>query len=237
VHFFKVLFVVLSISILSSCSILKFNSIEITDEAKNIINNINQDNSQKKPCKGTGTLKILTNSNIQTYNIAFASDAEKKIRIEFLTPLGLPAASLAYNGSKLYFKENSNMELKTYSSPDMVIKKILGFKVDTDFISHLFCGKTPLIDFNEAYLYKDYNNEELILRKNKLQQNLIISDFKSQQLIIFKKGDKNLYSVIKNENGNFIIKADKPFSKIIFEKKILSEFKNPPDDNIFVLTR
>lgn len=227
------------IFIFTSCSMTKpqISDMVVSPEAKALLKEIHDFNSLKNPCKGTGQVYITTNDRNVSYSIAYASDGIKKVRLEFLTPVGLPAAKVATDGKKIYFAEGSEQDIKKYSNPDRVFKKILGLPVKSEFISMLICGKIPLINFHKYSISQNHGVKTLILEKGNLTQTIVKTGTGFGKIIEFKKDDSPLYTFLTNDTGNFLIHSGNPFVKISFNRDIYVPVKNHNSNDIFILTR
>lgn|GEM_PF-6581151 len=229
------LFLLIS-SLLSSCGFKYHKDAEpkISDQAHNILKNINNINSKAVPLKGLAELRIESEENIKEYDIAYASDGKTKLRIEILSPLGMPVLTIAYDGDIIYFNEDGSPKIKTYSSPNKLIKKITNIDFNIQFLSELICSKIIFIDFNKAEIKKN----KLILSKNNIDQ--IISfdnDFSSGYQTSFSENGKKLYQVVFYGNKNFEIISSQNNTKLWFLKKTAEPLKNRQNSNIFRLTR
>ncbi|MGM0609017.1 MAG: hypothetical protein ACQESP_11420 [Candidatus Muiribacteriota bacterium] len=234
--FICIFFILLIPFFLSSCG-LKYNKDKapvITDSASEILNEIKSINTNAFALKGLAELRVKTDQYIKEYNIAYASDGNKKLRIEVLSPIGMPVMTITYDGKKIYFHEDKNSKIKTYSNPDKVIQKITNIDFNIKFICKLISSKIILIDFNKA----DAKKNTLILTENNIEQKISFDkDFSSGYKAFFKENNKDLFQVVSYKNNNFEIISLKNNTKLSFIKKTAVRLTNKKDSNIFRLTR
>ncbi|MDY0360932.1 MAG: hypothetical protein RBR08_05745 [Desulforegulaceae bacterium] len=234
--FFKKLFVLFFILFLCSCAAKTTGKKTfISEDADIFLKKISKINSSKIPLSGIGQLSLNNNGRINKFKIAFASDCEKKIRLEILSPAGLPAVSIAYDGDKLYFRENNGSKTRTFSNYKKVIKKITGVSPDIEVIAFLFCKKIPLINFTNADLITDKNTDILHIFSNNQHQTINLKKEGGFISVISYPQDKFIINMEKN--GNFELLSETTGNKICFYGSSYSSLKNEVLKNIFILTR
>jgi hypothetical protein len=193
-------------------------------------------NTARYPVRGTGELIITKDDTVQKLKSAFASDGINKIRLEILTPAGLPAVSISYDGNKLYFRENDGSKTKTFSNYKKVLKKVTGASPDIKLLSFLFTKKIPLIEFEKALTLEDSGNKILYLISDKEKQSITLKDSSSgffSEIIT----PEDRFIIDFKENGDFKIISEQTGSRILFTIHSSSKIKNEILKNIFILTR
>ncbi len=224
----------------NSCAEKKINPYPKNISAKlmEYILEIKNKNSLVKPLKGTGFLEIYSEKGLNTYNLAFASDGQKKFRIEILAPTGLPVLKIAFDGKKIYFSEN-NSKVKSYKKPEKILKKFLGFKIKPEILAFLLTGKTPLIEYDSGFVDIKNNLRELVLFNSlkKVSEKIIYSQPQNFKQIIFYKDNKKKYFINIKKNRAFVISSIKNNARITFFKSFSMEIKNINNNKLFILTR
>ncbi|MDY0132380.1 MAG: hypothetical protein RBR53_06890 [Desulforegulaceae bacterium] len=208
----------------------------ITQPAELFINEILSLNNSKFPSNGTGQLLVITNDKIQKYKIAFASDGQNSVRLEILSPLGLPALSIAYDGKKLYFRDNDGSNTKTFSNPSKVLKKTIGISPDLRIVSFLLTKKIFLIDFDNAFTNKISGETTLFLSSDRKKQSLTLKK-DSLGFLSEVKTREDKFTIDFKENGNFILISEKTGNKVFYSSESISKIENEMLRNIFTLTR
>jgi len=233
--FLKKLTLFLLVLFLCSCASKQVKKEFISENASFFLQEIININSSKGPSNGTGQLTIHNNGIIHKFKIAFASDSQKRIRLEILSPAGLPAISLSYDGNKLYLRENNGSAARSFSNYKKILKKITGVSPDTEIIASLLCRKIPLIEFNKAIVNSQSGSETLFLSSEKKIQSININNSNGFLSEISTEEDK--FFINFENNGNFLLASEKTGNKLLFSSSSFSPIKKEPSNNIFILTR
>lgn len=222
--------------LLCSCSAKSPSHKNVTPSADSFINQILSINSSRYPVTGTGQFIVNSENKTQKFKTAFASDGLKRIRLEILSPAGLPAVSIACDGEKLYYRENDGSSTRIFSDNKKILKKVTGISPDIRIISFLLAKKIPLIDFNQALTDETFDQEALFLFSEK-----------EKQSVVLKRSSKGFFSEIQTpedkfiidfeENGTFRLISEKTGGRILFSPGSHTPLKNELLKNIFILTR
>ncbi|MCB9480976.1 MAG: DUF3261 domain-containing protein [Desulfobacteraceae bacterium] len=233
--FFKKTLFFLLILLLCSCASKQIKKEFISENANIFLQKIIDINSSKGPSNGTGQITVENNGRVHKFKIAFASDSRKKIRLEILSPAGLPALSLSYDGSKLYLRQNNGSKPKSFSNYKKILKKITGVSPDSEIIASLLCRKIPLIEYSNAILNSDSSSETLFLSSENKKQSINIH--KSNGILSEISTEEDKFLINLENNGNFLLVSEKTGNKLLFSSSSFSPLKNEPHKNIFILTR
>lgn len=226
------------IFLITSCTLS--NNVKIpenTAESSKVISEIQKFNSAKKPCKGITYISIATNNRLRSFKTAFASNGKDKIRLEILSPAGLPALSIAYTGKDIYISENNGKRIKKYSYSNSVTEKILGFPFDLKILSCLLCSKIPIEGYTKSYVNKSEGKTELTLKKKSSSKKIIYSTLSGQKTILVSENKEDKYKIDIDKNKNFFINAVDKNIKISFIMENIMQIKNMNNSDIFMLTR
>jgi len=115
---------------------------------------LTQRNRDLKTFKGIGSVRFKENETLQTLRAAWMGECPKKFRIEALSALGQPMASLAGDGEWIYYRSHARQQFRKepYGSG---FHRVLSIPVDPEELVSLLCGKLPEISFHEATLVQN----------------------------------------------------------------------------------
>ncbi|MBU4343884.1 MAG: DUF4292 domain-containing protein [Proteobacteria bacterium] len=163
--------------LLSACtgiSGIKSSVSEDLHEAANLLLSLKNKNNELKTFKGTGKVTFWEKGKKGLIsNIAWVGSEPDKIRFAMRSLSGQPVASLACDGTWLYFLSHNDQRFYKKPSKNSTLKKFISIPIRSSDIVSILAGRIPVAEHDSAMIKKNRSKDGYLLVLKKDWQNVV----------------------------------------------------------------
>ncbi len=186
-------------------------------EAVSALSLIQQRNDEVKPFKGIGKISVWNSDGSQTSRAAWLGSPDGRLRVEFLSLPGQPAAKLIIDGSSYSFLSQIDGRLYRESCADPDLEKVTGVSIKASEVITFLGGGIPVYEYDSVFFEQSEPDGRfvLIFKKNWLGvvEKICFNGSEIEKIEIFR-WDKVAYQAefnnIRNVSGHYV-----PFNLVI----------------------
>lgn len=124
-------------------------------------------NSDIHQFKGIGHLRMQTNDQTLSGRVAWAAEMNKKLRVEWLNPMGQPLTRLAADGQTILLYSINDTQLHRLKQSESALSSVLHMPVGIEELTALLVGQLPVPDHVAAWMTVDNGDKQTIELKNR----------------------------------------------------------------------
>lgn len=200
--------VLISLALISGCGTLRPKPDPALDKlARGLATEVRSQNQEIESSKGTGWVKLETDTRRDIFNIAWAAVSPNKLRITFLAS-GHPFETIVASGKEVTFISHAGEHnLHTTATPDPDLKKFIQIPVKLSELIAILLGRIPVNPFDQAWFEGSITCPSPILLKQNwkptLQKIQTDPDGMVQQLFFLDQNSALIYDITYLEHQPF----------------------------------
>ncbi len=144
--------VLISLALISGCGSLMPKPDPALDKlARGLATQVRSQNQDIESSKGTGWVKLETDTRQDIFNIAWAAVSPNQLRITFLVS-GHPFETIVASGKQVTFiSHTGEHDIHTTATPDPDLKKFIQLPVKLSELIAILLGRIPVHRFDQAW--------------------------------------------------------------------------------------
>lgn len=151
-------------------------------EARQRLFELSRTNEGLRSFKGLGKIRITHEDASRNIRLAWVGATGGKLRLEFLSVLGQPIATLASDGQWLFIHSYARQRFYKTKVSGAELKNLIGIPISSQDVIDLLTGHPPVRSYHHAALFRDATWPGMIIelktRWGNLSERLYLSDAK-----------------------------------------------------------
>jgi|GEM_PF-2976423 len=130
------------------------------DQAWQILERLAGQNARLETFKGQGKVAFTHDGRRQSARAAWAGKQPNALRVTLRGIAGLPLASLAFDGGRLFLKSHGDNQVWTHAASDPSLARMLGADISVNELAALLSGRPPLRSYQYCRAYAPLNADD-----------------------------------------------------------------------------
>jgi outer membrane biogenesis lipoprotein LolB len=133
------------------------------EDARRLLSEISHVNDGLNAFKGIGKIRLTHENSLREARVAWIGATNGKLRLEILSFIGQPIASLASDGQWLYIHSHARQRFHKARVSDTGLKSLIDIPISSQDVIDFLTGRTPVRSYRHAALLRDASRPGVIL--------------------------------------------------------------------------